>query len=67
MRSLRKIVKKTPINSKNTVSEPEKGLKHLRFVGVGREYIEQRLAEMQTKKETSETSSLQPKGRKTKK
>ncbi len=60
-------MKKNATNSKNTVSETEKGLKHLRLVGVGREYIEQRLVEMQTKKETSETSSLQTNGRKTKK
>jgi len=59
-------MKKNATNSKNTVSETEKGLKHLRLVGVGREYIEQRLVEMQTKKETSETS-LQTNGRKTKK
>jgi len=42
-------MKKSETNSKNTVSKPEKGLKHLRFAGVGRKYIEERLAEMQKK------------------
>ncbi len=49
-------MKKNATNSKNTVSETEKGLKDLRLVGVGREYIEQRFAEMQQKNETSKTS-----------
>lgn len=40
-------MKKNGTNSKNTVSETEKGLKHLRLVGVGREYAEKRFAEMQ--------------------
>lgn len=62
-----KIMKKNATNSKNTVSETDKGLKDLRLVGVGREYIEQRFAEMQKKKEMSEISSLQINGRKTKK
>jgi hypothetical protein len=34
-------------NSKTMIFENEKGLKHLRLVGVGREYVENRLAEMQ--------------------
>lgn len=29
------------------ISKTEKGLKHLRLVGIGREYVEERLAEMQ--------------------
>jgi hypothetical protein len=51
---------------RNQNSKTENGLKHLRFVDVGREYIEQRLAEIQTKKQISETS-LQTNGRKAKK
>jgi cytochrome c553 len=54
------------MNLKNTVSKTPKGLKYLQLAGVGREYIEKRLAEMQSKKETSETS-FQTNGRKTKK
>ena len=59
-------MKKNAMNSKNTASKTPKGLKHLQLVGVGREYVEKRLAEMQSKKETSETS-FQINGRKTKK
>lgn len=59
-------MKKNGTNSKNTVSETEKGLKDLRLVGVGREYFEKRLAEM-SKQETSEKSSLQTNGSKPKK
>ncbi|HSK73787.1 MAG TPA: hypothetical protein VK892_18965 [Pyrinomonadaceae bacterium] len=49
-------MKKNATNSKNTVSETEKGLKHLKLVGVGREYIEKRLAEMEINNKTSEPS-----------
>ena len=52
-------MKKNGTNSKNTASETEKGLKDLRFVGVGREYFQQRLAEMQKKEGVFEKSSLQ--------
>ncbi len=38
---------------KDKNSKSEKGLKDLRLVGVGREYIEKRFAEMQQKNETS--------------
>ncbi len=60
-------MKKNETNSKNTASETDKGLKDLRLVGVGRKYIEQRLAEMQKKKETSEKASLHINGAKLKK
>ena len=40
-------MKKDMTNSKNTVSKTERGLKHLRLVGIGREYVEGRLDEMQ--------------------
>lgn len=40
-------MKNSETNSKNTNSESEKGLKHLKLVGVGREYMQERLAEMQ--------------------
>jgi len=59
-------MKKNATNSKNTASETEKGLKDLRLVGVGREYIEKRFAEMQKQKKTSEIS-VQTNERKTKK
>lgn len=59
-------MKKNAANSKNTVSETEKGLKELRLVGVGREYIEKRFAEIQKQKEASEIS-VQTNGRKIKK
>lgn len=45
------IMKKNVMNSKTTVSKTEKGLKHLRLVGIGREYVENRLAEMQERVE----------------
>lgn len=61
-----KITKKNATNSKNTVSETEKGLKHLKLVGVGRSYIEKRFAEMQETKKTSE-NSVQKNGSKIKK
>lgn len=64
-------MKKSTMNSKNMVSKTEKGLKHLRLVGIGREYIEGRLGEMQecTEREvlTSEGSSRKTNGRKEKK
>ena len=60
-------MKKNTTNLKNTDSETEKGLKHLKLVGIGRDYIKERLAVMQTKKETSESSSIQTNGRKIKK
>ena len=60
-------MKKSETNSKNTASETEKGLEDLRFVGLGREYFQQRLTEMQKKKEVSEKSSLQINGVKPKK
>lgn len=44
-------MKKNATNLKNTVSKAEKGLKHLRFVGIGREYFERRFAEMQRRGE----------------
>lgn len=59
-------MKKNATNLKNTVSETEKGLKHLKLVGVGREYIEKRLAEMEINNKTSEPS-LQSNGEKLKK
>jgi len=40
-------MKKSSMNSKNTVSKSEKGLKHLRLVGIGPQYVKARLAEMQ--------------------
>ena len=45
-------MKKNTTNLKNTDSETEKGLKHLKLVGIGRDYIKERLAVMQTKKKT---------------
>lgn len=60
-------MKKNGTDSKNTASETEKGLKDLRLVGIGREYFQQRLAEMQKKKGVSEKSSLQTNGVKPKK
>lgn len=64
-------MKKSTMNSKNTVSENEKGLKHLRLVGIGREYIEGRSGEMQDCVErkvlTSESSSRKTNGGKEKK
>lgn len=60
-------MKKNATNSKNTVSKTEKGLKHLQFVGVGREYMEKRLAEMQKHdhQEVSQTeTSFETNGRK---
>ena len=59
-------MKKNATNSKNTVSETEKGLKDLHPVGVGREYIEKRFAEMQQKNETFKPS-VQTNERKVKK
>ncbi len=47
MQTKEKIMKKNATNSKTTVSKTEKGLKHLRLVGIGREYVVERLAEMQ--------------------
>ncbi len=47
MRVKEEIMKKNVMNSKTTISKTEKGLKHLRLVGIGREYVENRLAEMQ--------------------
>jgi len=59
------------MNSKNTVSKTEKGIKHLRLVGIGRNYVEGRLAEMQECVErevlTSESSSRKTNGGKEKK
>ena len=60
-------MKKNGTDSKNTASETEKGLKDLRLVGIGREYFQQRLAEMQKQKGVSEKSSLQTNGVKPKK
>ncbi len=42
-----KIMKKNVTSSKTIVSTTKKGLKHLRFVGIGREYVNGRLVEMQ--------------------
>jgi hypothetical protein len=44
-------MKKSATNSKNTTSKTEKGLKHLRLVGVGRKYVEERFAEMQEREQ----------------
>ncbi len=66
MQASERIMKKNATNSKNTASEIEKGLEDLRLVGVGREYIEKRFAEMQKKNKASE-KSLQTNGRKVKK
>jgi len=66
MQMSEKIMKRNETNSKNTVSESERDLKHLKLVGIGREYVEKRLAEMQKKKKTSETV-LQTNGRKNEK
>ena len=55
MRAREKIMKKSATNSKNTASKTEKGLKHLKLVGVGRKYIESRLNEM---KETETQKAL---------
>ncbi len=64
-------MKKSATNSKTTVSKTEKGLKHLRLVGIGREYIEGRLGEMQECAErgvlSSESSAHKTNGRKEKK
>jgi hypothetical protein len=59
-------MKKNGGNSKDTASETEKGLKHLKLVGVGRKYIEKRFAEMQKRKENSKPP-VQTNGRKVKK
>ena len=64
-------MKKSAANSKNTVSRAEKGLKHLRLVGVGRKYVDGRLAEMQKcvglEVSTPNASSLKTNGTKEKK
>ncbi len=67
MQAKEKIMKKSATNSKTTVSKTEKGLKHLRLVGIGREYVEERLAEIQKcvgqKVSQSDSSLHEPNGK----
>ena len=61
-------MKKSATNSRVTISKNEKGLRHLRLVGVGRKYVEKRLAEMQDavrqKELPPQTSSFKTNGKK---